>query len=97
MKCTSIIRVDQGTKFMAWCIQYSSLSELVKEEPATQVKVFMLHLSRETLSIAQNLGLIENWLKESQNIISAMRACVDGHVNNTVQQRNFRRCKQKDR
>ena len=54
----------------------------------------MLHLPRQTLSIAQNLGLTQNQLKELQNIITAMHAYVDGHVNQTVQRRSFR-CRNK--
>ena len=75
---------------------FSSLSGLSKEEPATQVKALMLCLSRETLSIVQNLGLTEAQLKEPQSKITAMCAYVDGHVNETVERHNFRCCKQQE-
>ena len=39
----------------------------------------------------QNLGLTEEQRKEPQTIIEAVQQYVDGHVNETVERRNFRR------
>ena len=75
---------------------YSSLSGLSKEDQATQVKALMLCLSRETLSIEHNLGFTEEQMKQPQAIITAIRAYVDGHLNETVERRNFRRRTQQE-
>lgn len=93
------LQVDRGTEFTAWSIQwesYSSLSGLSKEDQETQVKALMLCLSRETLSIVHNLGLTEEQMKQPQSIITAMRAYVDGHLNETVERRNFSRRTQQE-
>ena len=90
------LQVDRGTEFTAWCLQwesYSCLSGLAKEA-GTQVKALMLSFSRDTLAIVQNLGLTEDQMKAPQDIIAAIRAYVDGHVNETVERRNFRRRRQ---
>ena len=54
-----------------------------------QVKALTLCLSRETLAIVQNLGLTEDQMKDSAEIIEAMQRYVDGHINETVERRNF--------
>ena len=90
------LQVVRGTKFTAWCLQwesYSCLSGLAKEA-GTQVKALMLSFSRDTLAIIQNLSLTEDQMKAPQDIIAAIRAYIDDHVNETVERRNFRRCRQ---
>jgi len=64
---------------------------LAKEEATTQVKTLMLAFSRDTLVIVQNLGLTEDQMKAPPDIIAAIHQYVDGHMNETVEQRNFRR------
>ena len=88
------LQVDRGSDFTVWHTQwesYCTLSGLSKERPTKQVKALMLCFSRETLSIVQNLGLTEEPMKEMQTIIEAMQQYVDGHVNETVERRNFHR------
>ena len=51
----------------------------------------MLCFSRETLAIVQNLGLTDAQLKDTPTIIDAIQHYVDGHINETVECRNFRR------
>jgi len=90
------LQVDRGTEFTAWCLQwelYCSLSGLAKEEAAIQVKALMLAFSRDTLAIIQNLGLTDQ-MKTPPDIIAAIHQYVDGHMNETVERRNFRGCRQ---
>ena len=70
---------------------YRNLSGLAKIDPAKQVQVLTLCLSRETLAVVHNLGLSDEQMKDVAQIITAMRRYVDGHVNETVERRNFRR------
>jgi len=51
----------------------------------------MICFSRDTLSIVQNLGLTEEQRGSVDDIISPIKRYVDGHVNETVERRNFRR------
>ena len=88
------LQVDRGTDFTAWRTQwesYCSLSGLDEEDPSKQVKALMLCFSRETLAVVQNLGLTDDDMKRTQTIIDAIRRYVDGHINETVERRNFRR------
>ena len=70
---------------------YCSLSGLEREDAAKQVKALMLCFSREKLSIVQNLGLTEAQRKDASAIMAAIQRYIDGHVNETVERRNFRR------
>ena len=88
------IQVDRGTDFMAWKAQwdcYSSLSGLNEQSDEKQVQALTLCFSRETLTIVQNLGLSEDDRKKVSPIITALKKYVDGHINETVERRNFRR------
>ena len=54
------LQVDRGSDFKAWKIQweaYFSLSGLVDQTAEKQVQALTLSLSRETLTIVENLGL----------------------------------------
>ena len=85
------LQVDCGTDFQAWrehWESYSSLSELDKEPKAKQVKALTLCFSRETLSIVNNLGLTQEQRENANDIITALKRYVDGHVNETVERRN---------
>ena len=87
------LQIDRGTEFTAWRTQwnsYSSLSGLVNEDATKQVKALTLCLSRETLAIVHNLGLSEEQMKRPDAVIQAMQEYIDGHVNETVERRNFR-------
>ena len=87
------LQIDRGTEFTAWWTQwnsYSSLSGLVIEDATKQVKALTLCLSRETLAIVHNLGLSEEQMKQPDAVIQAMQEYIDGHVNETVEHRNFR-------
>ena len=86
-------QVDRGTDFTVWCLQwesYCSLSVLAKEPASTQVQALMLSLSIDTLAIVQNLGLTEEQMNKPGDIITAMCTYIDSHVNETVEQCNFR-------
>ena len=86
------LQVDRGTDFTAWNAQwdaYISLSGLADEDAQKQVQALILCFSRETLSIVHNLGLTETESKRVDSIIRAMKRYVDGHVNETVERRNF--------
>jgi len=89
--------VDRGTNFTAWKAQwdaYISLSGLAEEDVRKQVQALMLCFSRETLSIVQNLGLTTEENKSVDAIIRAIKRYVDGHINESVERRNFHKCKQ---
>ena len=88
------LQSDRGTDFAAWKLQwdsYISLSGLAGEDAQKQVQALMLCFSRETLSIVQNLGLTEEEKKSVDSIILAIKRYVEGHVNETVERRNFRK------
>ena len=68
-----------------------SLSGLSGESSAKQVQALMLCFSRETLTIVNNLGLTTEELKSVASIISAIKNYVAGHINESVERRNFRR------
>ena len=88
------LQVDRGTDFAAWKLQwdsYTSLSGLAGEDAQKQVQALMLCFSRETLSIVRNLGLTEEENRSVESIIRAIKRYVEGHVNETVERRNFRK------
>ena len=88
------LNIDRGTDFTAWHTQWESycfLSGLLEEDAAKQVKALILCLPRETLTIVHNLGLNKADMKRPPAIIDALQRYVDGHINESVEQRNFRR------
>ena len=87
------LQVDRGPDFAAWKLQWDSwsLSGLAEQDAAKQVQALTLYFSRDTLSIVQNLGLTEEQRGNVELIISAIKRCIDGHVNETVERRNFHR------
>ena len=88
------LNIDKGTDFAAWRTQWDSycfLSGLADEDTAKQVRALTLCLSRETLATVHNLGLSEAQMKKPSAIIEALQRYVDGHINETVERRNFRR------
>ena len=68
-----------------------SLSGLSEESSAKQVQALTLCFSRETLTIVNNLGLTTEEFKSVASIISAIKNYVAGHINESVERRNFRR------
>ena len=92
------LQVDRGSDFQAWQAQwesYASLSGLSEESNDKQVKALTLCFSRETLTIVQNLGLNEEERTKVSSVISAIKRYVEGHINESVERRNFRRRSQK--
>ena len=88
------LQIDRGTDFAAWRAQweaYATLSGLDKEAPDKQVKALTLCFSRETLTVVDNLGLSEDQRSKATKIIDAIQRYVEGHVNESVERRNFRR------
>jgi len=67
------------------------LSGLTREEASKQVKALSLCFSRDTLAIVQNLGHTNNKRNNVTAIIKALQRYVDGHLNKTVEHRNFHR------
>ena len=85
--------VDRGTDFHAWHQQwlaYRSLSGLSTEAAAKQVQALQLCFSRETLNVVDNLGLTTEQKQDQAQIITALKAYVDGLVNESVERRNLR-------
>ena len=88
------LQLDCGTEFEAWKSQwesYSSLSGLAEEAAAKQVQALTLCLSRDTLAIVQNLGLIEEQKGNAQSIIDAIQRYIKGHINESIERRNLRK------
>ena len=88
------LQVDRGTDFTAWKTQweaYFSLSGLESQTTAKQVQALTLCLSRETLTIVDNLGLTAAQRGQVKDIIAAIEQYVKGQINETVERRNFRR------
>ena len=57
------LQIDRGSDFAAWKAQwdsYLSLSGLDNEEAAKLVQALTLCITRETLTIVENLGLSED-------------------------------------
>ena len=80
--------------FQAWQTQWESYMSLcgLSEEPAVkQVQALTLCFSHETLTIVDNLGLTTEDRKSVASIISAIKKYVAGHINESVERRNFRR------
>ena len=71
--------------------QWESYCSLSDENAQKQVQALMLCFSRDTLSIVQNLGLTEEENGNVASIIRAIKCYVDGHVNETVERRHFRK------
>ena len=91
------LQINKGTDFNACCLQwksYCSLSRLANEGASKQVEALSLCFLREALAIVQNLGLTNYERKDVTAIIEALQSYVDGHLNETVEQRNFCRRKQ---
>ena len=59
------------------------------ENPAKQRKALMLYFSRETLAIVQYLELPDEQMKDRRTIIEATQHYMDGHINETMEHRNF--------
>ena len=73
---------------------YMSLSGLSGEAAEKQVQALTLCFLHETLSIVQNLGLSDAEKKDVTAIIAAIKKYINGHVNKSVEQRNFCQCTQ---
>ena len=89
--------VDRGSDFLAWEKQWNSymmLSGLA--DSAASMKVHALHccLSRDTLTIVDNLGLTDAQRGDEAQIVAALKRYVQGRVNETVERRNFIQRKQ---
>ena len=88
------LQVDHGSNFAACKLQwdsYCSLSGLADQDSAKQVQALTLCFSHDTLSVVQNLGLTDEERASVASIISTIKRYIDGHVNETVERRNFRR------
>ena len=88
------LQVDRGTDFKAWKSQweaYLSLSGLGAQAPAKQVQALTLCFSRETVTIVDNLGLTERQRGSVPEIVAAIQRHVEGHINESVERRTFRR------
>ena len=91
------IQVDRGADFAAWKTQwdaYLSLSGLGEEDVAKRVQALTLCLSRETITIFENLGLTGAQKADVGQIVTPLQRYVDGQFNETVERRNFRRRRQ---
>ena len=85
------LQVDRGTDFKAWKSQwqaYLSLSGLGTQAASKQVQALTLCLSRETVTIVENLGLDDAQRGSVTEIVTAIQRYVEGHINESVERRN---------
>ena len=88
------LQVDRESDFKAWKAQweaYLCLSGLGTQSAAKQVQALTLCLSRETVTIVDNLGLSEEQRGSIAEIVGAIQNYVEGLVNESVERRTFRR------
>ena len=88
--------VDRVSDFLAWEKQWNSymiLSGLAGSDAAIKVHALQYCMSRDTLTIVDNLGLTEAQRADQAQIITALKQYVLGRVNETVERRNFRQRK----
>ena len=86
------LQIDRGSDFSTWKVQwdsYLSLSGLDNEDAAKQVQALTLCFTQETLTIVENLGLSEEKWKSISPIIATVRHYIEGHINESVERRNF--------
>ena len=91
------IQVDRGSDFMAWTAQwesYMSLTGLSEESNEKKVQALTLCFTRKTLSIVHNLGPFDVEKKYASAIIATIKKYIDGHINESVEHRCYRRCTQ---
>ena len=89
--------VDRGLDFLAWEKQWNSymtLSGLADSAPAMKVHALRFCLSRETLTLVDNLGLTDAQKADQVQIVASLKRYVQGGINETMERRNFRQCKQ---
>ena len=88
------LQLDRGADFKAWKSQwqaYLSLSGLAEQDAAKQVQALTLCFSRETVTIVENLGLSDHQRGDVTAVVSAIQRYVEGHINESVERRTFRR------
>ena len=88
------LQIDRSSDFSAWQTQwelYMSLPGLGEETAVKQVQALTLCFSCETLTIVNNFGLTTEDRGSVTSIISAIKKYVAGHINESVERRNFRR------
>ena len=88
------LQIDRGSAFSAWQAQwesYMSLFGLGEETAVKQIQALTLCFSRKTLTIVNNLGLTTEDHGNVTSIISAIKKYVAGHINESVERRNFHR------
>ena len=54
----------------------------------------MLRFSCEMLTLVENLGLTTEQRKDGEAIVLAIKCYIDGQINESIEQHNFRRCVQ---
>ena len=91
------VHVDRGTNFQAWKTQweaYLSLSGIGDQVQTKQVQALTLCFTSETLTVVGNLGLSAAQRGNVKDIVAAVQSYVEGQVNESVERRHFRQCKQ---
>ena len=88
------LQLERGADFKAWKSEweaYLSLSGLADQDVAKQVQALTLCFSRETVTIVENLGLSDAQRRNVDHIVGAIQRYVEGHINESVERRTFRR------
>ena len=89
--------VDRSSNFKAWLEEFSAyraVSGLSNQEAETQYRVLRLAFSRDTVTVIDNLGLTDEDRKKVDKIVEALKTHLQGAVNKTLEQRNFRKRRQ---
>ena len=94
------LQVHRGTDIKVWKSQweaYLNLSGLDTQEATKQVQALTQCFSHETVTIVENLGLSNMQRNRVAEIVAAIQRYVEGHINESVERRTFRRCVQQPR
>ena len=83
------LQVDKGRLHRVENTITGTPTVISRDSPEKQVEALTLCFSRETLSIAQHLGLTNDEKIDVVIVIQALQRFIDGHLNETVEHRNF--------
>ena len=91
-KCPKVVS-ELGAKK----VRYSIPPFVIFDRKTLNPKSLTLCFSRETLMIVDNSGMSGAQRARASDIIQAVQHCVDGHIHESMERRNFRYCTQQPR
>ena len=88
------ISVMRGNSFTTWremWNDYVLVNDINEVDPAKKVAILRLNMVPETVEVVNNLGLSVADKKDGDKILDALEKHVIGQVNETMENRNFRK------